>query len=280
MGWLTEIVIGFIADVAEEFLNAFAGIINNGYAITLFLSETKTVSTAVAFTKLLACVLLTAVAIKQVIEIYGLHTAGDSNEDAVEVLYRTSLSTMLISTVDFVYKQLLTFSVRLIKDVQSISKSKISDELDNMLDSQIFICVSVLLAVVMIVMLIVSLVISAIRGAQLTLMRVLYPIFCINKASSNPDKFNKFMWKYVTSFVSYAIQIFCFGQFVYFLQQSYLQVDNGNPILSLNCLLAIAWLYMVIKSPDWLDEFTFKSGVGSSLGRTVQSAGQILLMRM
>lgn len=279
MKWLTESIFGFIADVAEEFLNAMAGVINNGYAITLFLNETNTIKTATSFTKILAFSLLTIMAIKQIIEIYGLHVSGDSNEDAVEVLYRTSLAAMLIATGDFVYKQLLSFSVKLIKDVESIVKSRIANQLDNMLDSQTFICVSIILAVILIVMLMISIVVSSIRGAQLTLMRVLYPIFCVNKASSNPDKFNKFMWKYVTTFLSYAIQVFCFGQFVYFLQQSYLTTGE-NPVLSLNCFLTLAWLYMVIKCPDWLDEYMFSAGVGSSVGRTVQSAGQILMMRI
>lgn len=272
--WLTNNIFASLNEILKNILDYFSNIINNEFLITTYINDTQQVKTVVNFTVALAYMLLVATTVKQLIDIYGLHTTGDSNESPLEVVYRASVSSVLIAGSELFYTEFFKFTSRLGKDItMATSGETITDKCNSWMGMENAIA-GVLMTLVIVIAIVIFFVIASIRGAQVMLFRVLFPIFAIDRSFTNKDRWNKFLQSYVGCFIGFTVQLLCFGMF----RSTFMQVGNGN-LATTATIASFGWLIMAIKSPKWLDQYVFKSGMGEGLSRSLSQAGSILMMR-
>lgn len=279
LGWLGENIFEALMETLNAWLDLFSGLIDGTFTMTVYVNETKHVGTVVAFTMTLAYILLITATLKQLIDIYGFHTSGDSNESPIEVIYRASVSSMLISVSEFFYSKFFEFSKKLGQDVETATASKAITSLADKIKSIMVIeniIQGVTMTCIILIAIMIFFVIASIRGAQLILFRILFPIFAVDRSFTNKERWSNFLQAYIACFVGFAVQILCFNMF----RLSFMDMSTSNiGVLSFSVVPTFGWLLMAIKAPAWLDKYAFKSGVGESISRTVQSAGSILMMR-
>lgn len=271
--WLTKHIFATISEVLIDWLDYFSGVINDEFMVTTYINDTEQIKTVVNFTVALAYVLLVAVTVKQIIDIYGFHTSGDANESPVEVIYRASISSVLIAASELFYKQFFNLTKNIAHDIGEITASKsITDQCNTLLGIPNVVA-GVFMVIIILVAIVIFFVVAAIRGAQLMLFRILFPIFSIDRSFTNKERWNKFIQSYAACFLGFSIQLLCFNMFRLTF------MDIGTESANWPIVAAIGWLVMAIKAPAWLDQYIFKSGMGSGLGRILSQAGSILMMR-
>lgn len=271
--WLTKNIFASLSEIIGRWLDYFSSVINNGFMLTTYINDTEQVRTVVNFTVALAYVFLVAMTIKQLIDIYGLHAIGDANESPVEVIYRASIASVLIAASELFYKQFFYFTKNVARDIGEVTSSKtISNQLDSVLGIQNAVA-GVCMVVIMLIAIIIFFVVAAIRGAQLMLFRILFPIFAIDRAHTNKERWSKFLQSYVACFIGFTIQLLCFNMFRLSV------MDFGTEVANVSTIASLGWLIMAIKAPSWLDQYVFKSGAGEGLSRGLSQAGNILMMR-
>lgn len=271
--WLTKNIFASLSEIISGWLDYFSSVINNGFMLTTYINDTEQVRTAVNFTVALAYVLLVAVTVKQIIDIYGFHTSGDANESPIEVIYRASISSVLIAASELFYKQFFHFTKNVARDIGEVTSSKtISNQLDSVLGIQNVVA-GTCMVVIMLIAIIIFFLIAAVRGAQLMLFRILFPIFSVDRSLTNKERWNKFLQSYVACFIGFTIQLLCFNMFRLSI------MDFGTEVANVSTIASFGWLIMAIKSPKWLDQYVFKSGVGEGLSRSISQAGSILMTR-
>lgn len=278
MSWLAQKIIECLREYVIEFIthDAMGKMINNGFILATVANDTVYVQKAIVFTIALSYVLLVAVTVKQIIDIYGLHTSGDASESPVEVIYRASVSSVMIATSELFFKEFFKFTTLISADVSNLnnwSKETLTAQCRSILDIPTFTVVNLVMVLIILVALIVFYIKAFIRGAQLMLFRILFPVFAVDRSLTNKERWNKFFQSNVSCFLGFIVQLFCFNMF----RQSF--IEAGTQILSFTWFVAFGWLLMAIKSPNWLDQYVFKSGVGEVLSKSISQAGSILMMR-
>lgn len=276
VNWLAKNLAEFISVYLNEFLDVFGGYLNQSFKMAALINDIDIINDAAIFVKTMAYVLLTFATIKQLLDIYGFHTSGDANENPVEVIYRASVSSVIIAATDLFYTECLDFSERVGEDIGSISVtgSTISEQCTSVALMGNYVGLGVFMSLIIVIAVIVFMIIAGIRGAQLSLFRTLMPVFAVDRSLTNKERWTNFLWSYIACFLGFALQILCFNVFQYF----FLSMSLGNEMAN-TFMAAMGWLIMAIKAPSWLDKYVFKSGLGDAVGRTIQSAGSIWLMK-
>lgn len=274
INWLTKNIIVTLSDILGNFLDIFGSLINSVSWLTTVVSDTVEVQNVITFTIALAYVLLIATTLKQIIDIYGLHTSGDSNESPVEVVYRASISSVLIASSELFYSQFFKFTTFLEKDIGKVTTTKtITEQCDTLLKLENTMIAGVLMVFITVIGVIIFFITTSIRAAQLMLFRILYPIFAIDRSFSNKERWSNFFQSYASCFLGFVLQVLCFNMFR--LEFTRLGLIAGG----FNYVNVLGWLILAIKAPSWLDKYAFKSGVGEGLSRALSQAGSILMMR-
>lgn len=278
MGWLLTNITAMLAEVIGQFLDGFGVVINAGFMLTTVINNTTEVQNTIKFTVALAYMLLIAVTAKQIIDIYGLHSYGDANESPVEVVYRASVSSVLIAASELFFSEFYKFTSKLGVDIGKVTTEKtITAQCRTLYQIENLAVVGIIMTIVILVAVMAFVVIAAVRGAQLMLFRILFPIFAIDRSLTNKERWNNFIQSYVACFVGFIIQMLCFNMFR--LSFTKIALDQGPEARIFAFIPAFGWLIMAIKSPAWLDKYVFKSGIGEALSRSLQSAGSIFMMR-
>lgn len=273
-GWLAEAILKFLNEFLTDEINYFSSIINNEFMLTTYIYNIPEINDVINFTVALSYVLLVAVTVKQILDIYGFHTAGDSNESPIEVIYRASISSVLIAASELFYKQFFHFTKNVATDVGTITTSKnLSDQCMTLVSLEQHTYAGVIIVVITLIAIVMLFIISAIRGAQLTLFRILFPVFAIDRSLTNKERWSNFLQSYVACFLGFIIQILCFNLF----RLNFMKI--GTESANWSFVAAMGWLIMAIKAPAWLEKYVFKSGVGEGLSRAITQAGSILMMR-
>lgn len=107
---------------------------------------------------------------------------------------------------------------------------------------------------------------AVLRGVELALCRILFPLFSISLCGTSRERFNSFLSTYLVTFFGYIIQVFCF------------EMGLANVIKALayttfdEYILAIAWLWFALKTPKWLEKFAYSSGLKNTVGGAARTA--------
>ena len=113
---------------------------------------------------------------------------------------------------------------------------------------------------------------AGLRGAELTLQRILMPVFCIDILNGNPEKWKMFIFQYGITFFSYIVQMLCFNMFIIEVTKTDLAMLDIRQVA-----LILGWLILSIKTPSWLEKYIYATGTGKAMSSTAGRVGQIVV---
>lgn len=281
MGWLTKFLLGLFEDVIQGIVDFLGEIVNGIFDMIVDANNAVDTSGVTKYTAALAIALLGIYFVKKMIDVYGLQTDGDPDSDPILYVEKCVFIVAIISCNNWIFKQLLRMSKLVTSDISSsVGKSSISKHTTALVDDVMVLAdvsgtgyVLVFLLVILITMIavIIFTVVASIRGAELILMKCLIPLFALDMLTTNRERWNKFFTAYMVTFFGYAIQVFAYRMFC----QQYLVMTVDAS--SIQAYVVFGWAILMIRSPKWLTDFVYTSGVGSAIGRGAQTA--VFLLR-
>lgn len=270
--WVTKNISEFLTETLQSFIDFVADGINGLFVFAAEAGESGIVNDACAVATGIAITLVLLMTLKQIFSIYVMETDGDADANPLQLIMKASQAIALISCNAYVFNLLNrlanAFSDELLQgvDVQSIVP---------LVAEAAYMVTTGMVALPLFLMLLLILVIimgikAGIRGAELALMKILFPFFCVDLLSINREKWDSFAASYLVTFFGYTLQIFCVKIFI--------TSFTGGKTLS-SYAVSLAWMYMSIKTPEWLQKYTYTSGLRGVVGGGVRNAAMLFRFR-
>ena len=220
--------------------------------------------------------LCSLVVIKQMIGTYGIGTEGDADQNPVEIIFRLCKALAIMAMNSWLFTELLKFFSAVGRD---ITKAMLGDTLGisfyDTIEEQIIsqIVNSPMLAIcgiVIVIGLVLFSISACLRAAELTLNKVLLPLFCLDILNSNPEKWKMFCFQYGMGFFSYLVQMFCYNVFVILcLRLNLLDMKQF--------IVLFGWLVLSIRGTKILEKYIYATGTGRGVGQGASRIGQVLM---
>lgn len=272
--WLSKLIFGFLGNELLKLVEYLKVAINNMFTAIVLINDNKYVISAAQYAQKLAMSLLVMLALKKIIMTYGLQTDGDPDQDPFELLYRGTMAMAIISVSDLLFKEGLKLADAVSNDLLKTSSAMdVSTGLTALFQTDIEkAAVSFTIGAITILLLVCFHISATVRGAELMLMKIMMPLFACDLINSNPQRWNTFVPDLISTLMSYGLQLFCYFMFTY---------NFGNiSVTNLNSasIAAFGWMILAIRTPKWLEKYIYKTGVGSAVAKTGQTAAQAAVM--
>lgn len=108
------------------------------------------------------------------------------------------------------------------------------------------------------------------KAAEITLSKILLPVFALDLINTNSEKWNMFIFQYIINFLGFVVQMVCYQIFTYY----FLKLDIFE---FMDWMVALGWLFMCLKTPKWLEKYIYATGTGQAIGRGAGRLGQVLM---
>lgn len=276
MSWILSLIFTAISEVLIEAVNYLAGYINNIFNTMYELNLSLKLDQVSSYTLYVGITLTSMFAVKQGIDVYVLHTNGDSEEDPLELVTRIAITVATIVCGQWVIQYLIKLASSLGTEITSrvvYEKREFGDIfLDMMLKvvaaGTILCFVQLIFIVIVVIAFMIFILKAARRGAELILFQVMLPIVALDLLTTNREKWNAFKTELLICVFGYIIQLFCFNVFMV-LFSKVLTIDVLDPKYLFG---SIAWLMIVLSAPKWLQKFMYSTGIGNAAKSGVRSA--------
>jgi len=265
MSWLTEIINSFLTDLVNDVLTSITTFIEFFFTHIDWASEIGGVNAATNVIMGVSVTLLVFMAMKQLVSVYILETGGDADMDPMQMLVKVFLAIALITTQPFISDSLLKAADLLYNAIinQFLVQETDTTKLLAVINPSFF---NLLLYVIYAVFLIIIIVKAMIRAIELIFYKMLFSLFCVDLVTVGSERFTAFMTSYLVTIFGYIIQVMCVRMsMVVFLEQ------NGT----MSYLEAIVLVSFAIKAPNWLEKFTYSTGVGKKAAGGVRGAASM-----
>lgn len=276
--WFGNTIYDWLSDLCEEVFDFLFTFINGLFIDGEALITETAINSAAIITGDIAVVIISIVVLKNVFSIYILETDGDAEQDPVQQLVKAAIAVALIQSSTYLFNWSLNIANVFTSELV-LGLEVVIDSPDSFLDSfsnatggltQAYGVYVTLLAILIVGM--ICLIIKAfIRGGELALMKVLFPIFCCDLLTSSRERFNAFITSFIVTTVGYSIQLLCFR----LSMNAFLNITD-----IMHMPIAYTWLFLAIKAPKWLEKYAYTSGLGGLARTGASSAGQVVMMSL
>lgn len=279
ISWITSSFTDVINDLINGVLDFFNDLINNiFFYIAEANLENRMIINAATYATLLGIALITLIGVKQYFTTYVMETNGDPDSDPLDILVRCSEAVAICCSNDFITTYFFKFSKAFAND---LGKSGTVDVKRSFLDL-IDLSVSVLEAksatttifsfilLLMVIGILVFCIIAGIRGAELSLMKIILPIMAVDLVTTNRERWGNFFISYMVTFLYYGLQLLCYRMFLGSL------MTVSTSVLSKELLVTFGWFILMLRSPKWLEKFIYSTGFGRGVGGAGRTAGFML----
>ncbi len=281
MNWITKNIMGAIADCISGILDVFGNFISNIFDLVADVNLNSGIVTNCSnFTILFGLAFLGLAAGKQILDVYVFQTSGDPDTEPLQIVVRIAQACAVICSSTWIFNEFLKFtqyftsdllSSAAENDVSSHMKSLVSMVID--LEGNRMIGYTIILLLLLIGF-VTFCVVAGIRGAELTLMKILFPLFAVDLLTTNRERWRSFFTTYVITFMSYSIQLLCFKM----CSMTFVTLDyDGN--FSIRFITVIGWMVMMIRAPKWMEKFAYSSGLGGTVSSGIRFLPLYLLRK-
>lgn len=260
--FIGKMLMEMLQEIVSDIWQTFFGFVESFYLDTGWITYHPYVNTAGAAMTGIATGLLVLVASKHIFTTYILETDGDPDMDPLQYLVKTSIALALIQMQNFLFYYLLRLSSALCDEMTGFINVNIPDfsnttDLANRLSSTGVMGATAPIIYIIFVICIIYLVIkAAFRAVELSLMKIIFPLFCCDIITPNRERWNTFVASYLVTMFGYIIQLFCFRtSMMLFLSAESVQLIIGS----------LALLFFSLKAPKWLEKFVYSSGAGQTV---------------
>ena len=274
MSWLLNLIADALSEFVNGLLDIVGDLIDSLFLFVLNANQTNFVSGLCTFSSVLGMVVLSFAATKRIFDVYIMQTEGDPDQNPIEIIYRLAMAVAIIGSNAWIYTELRNIALALVNDVGNVDVSiSITNSLANAIQLVAgglpgVIVAFVLFILVLIIALLIFAIITAIKASEITLMRILLPIFAVDLITSDRERWKTFFTAYVTAFCGYAVQIICF--------RNAATAIAGIGLDSMKYFaLSLGWIVLAISTPTWLEKFVYRSGVGRTTGRVGGGMAQV-----
>lgn len=281
ISWVTKNNNSFMLDGLNAFFDFISSSLVKMFDFGTSICQTRSVLNATQVSTTIATSLVIVFLLKEILNTYILETDGDADSDPMQVLVRGSITIAAICCQSWVFSFLTKASAAFTEDIAgAIDISAFTREFSSALT---LIGTLAINPMIMIMFFIISLLIiimlcfkAVLRGAELSLCRILFPLFAVDLLTTSKERFNSFFTTYMVNFFGYSLQIFCFQMGL----SGFIDAIAGElSTVFENYAIAIAWMWFATKTPKWLEKFAYTTGLKNTVsgaGRGLMSAGMML----
>lgn len=260
----------FLTETIEWMMDSVLTVIQLGEKVALG-NELSFVNDAFLLMQGIGTVLLCCMVGKQVITTYITETDGDPDTEPTQLLVKFSMAMAYIWASGAVMQILIGWSATLRGEMLGT----VTMEIKNSLTGVIEMFSSPIMGNIIILIYVIGILVfsfkAAIRGAELVLMKILLPIFACDVVTTSRERWNAFSFAILITIFGYVFQVFLFNISLTMIPKIV------EPLYSFS---AGAFLYLAIKTPEWLNKFCYSSGLGQIAGRGASSAPYLLMSVM
>ncbi len=228
------------------------------------------------YTTMLACLLIMVLTLKQFFTVYVLESEGDPDADPLDVLVRAAEAIAFACSGTAIFNLMMDLSQALSEEFLFSAipdGAQISDAL-NALHRMVTTAPGLILVVVLVIGLILFFITAGIRGAELILMKALFPLFAADKVTTNRERWNGFFTSYMITWVSFILQLFSFQMFAYALFT--MATKDGIVQFTQTSFICLGWMVAMIRAPRWLQRYCYGSGVSGGVSRVARTSLSII----
>lgn len=271
--WIGNNICEWLEEVCNDMLSIIFNILNGLFGEGENLITETAINSAAIITGDISVIIISIVVLKNVFSIYILETDGDAEQDPLQQLVKAAVAVALIQSSTYLFNWSLNIANIFTKELNGSTQMELDTvnffaPMLNIVSSINVYTIALVIFVIGSIFLIIK---AFIRGGELALMKVLFPIFCCDLLTSSRERFNAFITSFVVTTVGYSIQLLCF-------RLSMNTFANAIDIMQLP--IAYTWLYLSIKAPKWLEKYAYSSGLGGLARTGASSAGQVIMMSL
>lgn len=263
----TDAMSELVSDIIECFTNMIELIFSFGADIALG-NRMSGVNAAALFTQGLASVLLCCMAGKQIFTTYISETDGDPDMEPTQILVKYSMAMAVIWSTGAIFQTAVKWGNLFTDDFVGSADVEFKDALEAAMawtSASSNNITSIFLLTIYIITVFIFAFKAGIRGAELTVFRILMPIIACDIITPSRERWNAFVTSFLVTVFGYSLQILLFR-----MSLQSLAVRNEGIIFCFSIAFAFIWLAIVM--PDWLKKFSYSSGLGHVAGSTGHSA--------
>lgn len=260
----------FFQDITTEFATIFADVMSGAINII----QLPLVQNGIKYTQGLAVILLVIKSLQEGFKTYILMTSGDSESDPMGLVIRSIEALAIILSIPWIVTEIFMFGTKLSHDVAALGTGSATFADWGVVLGSILLSaggIIILVGIVILVMLLIIAFQATIRGAELALCVVLGSIMALNLTSNNRSVWSSWIKQVIIICTTQSIQIF--------MLQGAMSLMTSGVISSSGYLLIIGWLWVTIKTPKYLQQFLYSTGVGGSIGAGAKQTGSMVIMR-
>lgn len=275
--WVLQNILSGCAELLQQFLTVFGAIFDNIFVVVAEFN--KDIASGVTdFTLPFSIAFIVFLTIKQYFTVYVLETDGDPDADPLDIFLRAAQAIAVAVCCDWIFDFFLQFSSPFTFDLQSNALNtggqEVSDTLTELLsipaNFQSIPAVIIIIAIGVTVAIIIFGISAGIRGAELILFKMLFPLFACDLLTTSRERWNGFFTSYMVTWLAYGLQLVSFNMFASTLTV-FITADTTD-FWKLFAIM-VGWLLLMLRAPKWLEKFTYTSGLASG----VHGAGRSLM---
>lgn len=270
MSFGTGLLYDILSDIMRSIVDHIGFLISDIYSYAVEINNTAQVSAACTYTMMLGAALCTLAVILQLTGTYGMGTTGDPDQDPVEILFRLCKALGIMGANVWIFNQTNAFTTGAARDLTKVLAAAVTSNTINDMIGKVNDFFTLICAGVCVVCMILFFVSAVLRGAEVTLNKVLLPIFAVDMLKANPERWNMFIFQYFISFISYLVQMFCFQ--MYAILYAHLDFTDFRQYL-----VMVAWLILCIKAPKTLEKYIYATGTGRAVSQGASRLGQVVM---
>lgn len=225
----------------------------------------KIVNQGIMYAQGVALIILGTKVAYEAVSTYILYTNGDSNADPKGLLLKTFYSTAIICCIPWIMKAVFQLGNSITNDMSNISGIEyVNDAGEALKQSGAGNMILSILVVMVILFLIIISIQTFIRVAYFALLSVIGSFMALNIVSHNTALFRMWWKETIIVAVSQALQVFMVKASFYTV--SYVGSENALEVLP----ALIGFLWVTYKTPSFLNQFKYSSGMSSAAGGVAQ----------
>ncbi len=261
-----------VENMYNEFANYFAVNMAESMKMGLEMLSFTFVQKVIEYSQSVALALVILLIAYQAVIVYILWKEGNARGNPGDLIREAVAAVALIFSVPWLVKTVYTFGTRLALDIAEIAAFDFSGDTTEIIMhmAERGILAFTLGGLICLIMWLVIVIQSYIRATEIVFLSVSGPFLMVKGFSELSGQW----WKNLISIsvtqalviVMIKLAIFSMGYFF----------GGGGPQ---ELLLLIAILWVTIKTPSAVKEYSYSSGIGRALTGTTQSVGSFYLMR-
>jgi len=277
VNWIYKNTLGFILNFVQAALDFLGDYINEVFVMMARANTTlQAVINARVFTTAFALSLVVFMALKMYFTTYVLETDGDPDMDPINIFVRLAQVVACICCNGYLFKLFMGFSEAFCNDLSGAAGSIAPTEsmgrmVQGMTNVTFGISGFLIFTLIILIGLVVFMIIAIKRGAELSLMSILFPLFAIDLLTTNRERWNNFFTTYIVTFMAYSLQMLCFRIFCSVFAEVYVGGMTDE------IALALGWFILMLSAPKWLEKFCYTSGLRNMAGNSVRTASFVLI---